>query len=147
MFVAYGKIKPHPKGNVRDLIGEPLDHSQQLLHFCALTKMSFMTMFISELKMQKSKLTYMNLVALMALTGYLMIEKHWTEEIDTAEFPNPNIVREFSQSTEVNLSSNVTRFVFIPFCFHLKAYVKMPCLVFEELEWFISFVSIQILAL
>ena len=76
-------------------------------------------MFISELKMQKNKLTYMNLRALMALTGYLMIEKHWTEEITTVEFPYPNILREVSQSTEIKLSSNVTRFVFIPFCFHL----------------------------
>ena len=111
MFVAYGKIKPHPKGNVRDLIGEPLDHSQQLLHFCALTKMSFMTVFISELKMQKSKLTYMNLLALMALTGYLMLEEHCTEEIDTAKFPNPSIIREISPSSEEKLSSNMTRFV------------------------------------
>ena len=51
-----------------------------------------MIMFISELKMQKNKLTYMNLLALMALTGYLMLEKHCTEEIDTAEFPNPSII-------------------------------------------------------
>ena len=41
MFVADEKIKPHPEGNVRDLTGEPLDHSQQLLHFHAFTKMSF----------------------------------------------------------------------------------------------------------
>ena len=62
------------------------------------TKMRFMIMFISELKMQKNKLTYMNLLALMALTGYLMLEKHCTEEINTAEFPNPSIIREISPS-------------------------------------------------
>ena len=71
--------------------------------------MRFMIMFISELKMQKNKLTYMNLLALMALTAYLMLEEHCTEEIDTFEFPNPSIIREIP---EVKSSTNVTRFVY-----------------------------------
>ena len=49
-------------------------------------------MFILKLKMQKNKLMYMNLGALMALTGYLMIKEHWTEEIDSVEFPYPNFL-------------------------------------------------------
>ena len=69
-------------------------------------------MIFSELKMQKNKLTYMNLLALMALTGYLMLEKHCTEEIDTFEFPNPSIIREISPSSEEKSSTNMTRFVY-----------------------------------
>ena len=71
-----------------------------------------MIMFISEHKMQKNKLTYMNLLALMALMGYLMMEKHCTEEIDTFDFPNPSIIREISPSSEEKSSTNMTRFVY-----------------------------------